>query len=73
LVKEKHSEMAFTENDRQKMDNAATDAQNTLMEMDDLDDETLRRLGSWWRDNVGDAGHRRLGRIILEFADEKSK
>lgn len=64
--------MPFTEEDRQKMDNAAADAQNALMEMDDLDDETLRKLGNWWRDNIA-AGHKRLGRIILEFANKKSK
>ena len=38
--------MAFTEADKQKMDNAAAGAQNALMGMDDLDDETLRKLGT---------------------------
>lgn len=63
--------MAFTNEDKQRMDNAVADAQNALMEMDDLDDETMRKLGNWWRDNVGDAGHKRLGRILLEFADKR--
>jgi len=65
--------MAFTEEDKQKMDNAAADAQNALMEMDGLDDKTMRSLGNWWREHVGDAGHKRLGRVLLEFADSNKK
>lgn len=60
----------FTEADRQRMEDAAVGAQNELMGMDDLDDETLHKLGNWWRENIA-AGHKRLGRIILEFADKK--
>ena len=62
--------MAFTEEDKQKMDNAAADAQNALMELK-LDDDTMRTLGNWWREHVGDAGHKRLGRVLLEFADKR--
>ena len=61
----------FTEQDKQKMDNAAADAQNALMEMDDLDDATLRELGNWLREWVPKAGYKRLGRILCEFADKK--
>lgn len=60
--------MVFADEDRQKMDNAAADAQNALMAME-LDDKTMSTLGNWWRDNIK-AGHKRLGRIILEFADK---
>ena len=63
--------MAFTEEDRQKMDNKAADAQNALMDME-LDDETMSKLGNWWRENIA-AGHKRLGRILLEFEDKKKK
>ena len=59
----------FTEADRQKMDNAAADAQNDLVDRD-IPDEALRVVANWWREWVPKAGHKRLGRILLEYADK---
>jgi hypothetical protein len=62
--------VAFTEADKQKMDNAAADAQNAL---NDIPDEALKPVANWWRDFVGDAGHKRLGRVLLQYADKPGK
>ena len=66
---EEHNDMAFTEADKQKMDNLAADFQNALVDRE-IDDDALRELANCWRDHIG-AGHKRLGRILLEFADKK--
>jgi len=57
--------MAFTEEDKQKMDNAAVDAQNDL---ENVSDEALTEVANWWRRWVSKAGHRRLGRVLLQYA-----
>lgn len=59
--------MAFTQEDKQKMDNAAVDAQNDL---EDVSDEALNIIANWWRKWVSKAGHRRLGRVLLQYADK---
>ena len=57
--------MAFTEVDKQKMDDAAVDAQNDL---ENVSDEALTEVANWWRRWVSKAGHRRLGRVLLQYA-----
>jgi len=56
----------FTEADKQAMDNAAVDAQNDL---EDVSDEALKEVANWWRRWVSKAGHRRLGRVLLQYGD----
>ena len=55
----------LTDKDRQVMDNAAADAENDLM---DVPDEALSIVAAWWRKWVSKAGHKRLGRILLQYA-----
>ena len=57
--------MAFTEVDKQKMDDAAVDAQNDL---ENVSDEALAEVAAWWRKWFSKTGHKRLGRVLLEFA-----
>ena len=57
----------LTEEDRQKMDSAAIDAQNDL---ENVSDEALAKVANWWKKWYLKAGHRRLARILLEFASE---
>jgi len=64
--------MAFTEADKQKMDNAAADAQNDIVDSD-VDQEALRVVANWRRKWVSKAGHKRLGRVLLEYADKPKK
>lgn len=56
----------FTDEDKQRMDNAAVDAQNAL---EDVSDEALAEIANWWRKWIK-AGHRRLGRVLLQYADK---
>jgi hypothetical protein len=58
----------FTDKDRQEMDNAAVDAQNDL---EDVSDEALKVVANWWRRWVSKAGHKRLGRVLLQYEDKK--
>lgn len=57
----------FTDQDRQRMDNAAVDAQNDIGDSE-ADLEAMRVVASWWKKWVAAAGHRRLGRILLGYA-----
>ena len=57
----------FTDEDRQKMDNAAVDAQNDL---EDVSDKALTEIANWWRKWASKAGHKRLGRVLLQYADK---
>ena len=57
----------LTDEDRQKMDNAAVDAQNDL---EDVSDEALNIVANWWRKWASKAGHKRLGRVLLQYADK---
>ena len=61
----------FTEQDRVEMDNAAADAQNDLTDSD-IPGEALRVVANWWRKWVSKAGHKRLGRVLLEYADKSN-
>jgi len=57
----------LTDEDKQRMDNAAVDAQNDL---EDVSDEALNIIANWWRKWVSKAGHKRLGRVLLQYADK---
>ena len=46
-----------------KMDNAAVDAQNDLVE---LDPEAVKVVSEWWKKWYLKAGHKRLGRILVK-------
>jgi len=61
--------VSFSDEDKQKMDNSAGDAQNDL---EDVSDEALNMVANWWRKWVRDAGHKRLGRVLLQYADKHS-
>ena len=60
--------MAFTKKDQEKMDRAADDARK---ELDTMDTGIVTAIAAWWRKWFGDAGHKRLGRALLEFAPEE--
>ena len=62
--------MAFTEADKAKMDNAAADAQNDLV---DMPDEALTIVANWFKKWYLTAGYKRLGRVITEYADKEAK
>ena len=57
--------MTEREWDPTKMDNAATDAENDLLE---VDDKALVVVANWWKKWFGKAGHKRLGRILLQHS-----
>jgi len=59
--------MAWTEQDKQKMDNAAIDAQNELVDMENVD-EHFSFVAAWWDRHYQKAGHKRLAHILLEYA-----
>jgi len=58
--------------DSAKMDCTATDAQNDLMEEGAPSEEQLIAVANWWKKWFGKAGHKRLGRILLEYATNPS-
>jgi len=61
--------MAFTDEDRQVMDNAAVDAENDAAE--NVPDEALAEIASWWKRHYLKAGHKRLARILLQYAPKE--
>lgn len=60
--------MAFTEKDKVAMDHAAVDAQNELI---DMPDEALVPVANWFARWYMKAGYKRLGRVLLEYAEKK--
>lgn len=58
--------MAFTEEDKQAMDNAAVDAENNAME--DIPGDAMREVANWWKQWYMKTGHKRLARILLQYA-----
>jgi hypothetical protein len=60
--------MAFTEEDRKKMDEAADVARKNLEALVAQHPDASQALGQWWKDNFLKAGHKRLGRMIAELA-----
>jgi len=59
--------MPFTPEDKQAMDDAAVDAENDLTEHGAVAEEALTAVADWWAKWVMKAGHRRLGRILLQY------
>jgi len=57
--------MKFTEQDRQAMDNSVTDAENDLT---NVDEDSLIMVANWWSKWYMYAGHKRLARILLQYA-----
>lgn len=62
--------MAWTEADKQAMDDAAIDAENDLTEHQTVTEEHLIAVADWWAKWVPTAGHKRLGRILLQYKTE---
>lgn len=46
----------------QKMDNAAGDAENDLI---NVDEDAIQAVAKWWKKWYPKAGHKRLGRILV--------
>ena len=60
--------MAFTKEDQEKMDSAAASARQDL---DLMDTGIVSAMAAWVKKWYEDAGYKRLGRILLEFAPEE--
>ena len=68
--------MAWTEEDKQAMDNAAADAEIELGSIDDAirdgkEKEPMIALANWWERYYLKAGHKRLARILLQYASKE--
>ena len=63
--------MAFTEEDKQSMDKAATDAEDDAME--NIPGDAMHIVADWWQSWYMKAGHKRLARVLLQYASEKRK
>jgi len=64
--------MSFTEQDKQAMDDAAVGAENDLSELTGLDENLpIGSVADWWAKWVMKAGHKRLGRILLQYKTEE--
>jgi len=61
--------MAFTEQDRQAMDNAAAGAENDAAE--NVPEEALNEVANWWKRHYLKAGHKRLARVLLQYASKE--
>lgn len=57
----------MAEFDPQAMDNAAVDAENELSE---LPNKVVLPMAEWWYRWFMKAGHKRLGRILVQIAKE---
>ena len=62
--------MAFTEEDKQAMDNAAVDAENDSME--NVPSDAMHTVANWWQKWYLKAGHKRLARILLQYAGKET-
>lgn len=62
--------MPFTDADRQAMDDAAIDAENDLANYNEV---VLQVVADWWAKWVMSAGHKRLGRILLQYKSKGGK
>ena len=65
--------MAWTEADKQAMDDAAIDAQNGLTDEDAPSEESLTEVANWWVKWFTKAGHKRLGKILLQYKSKGAK
>ena len=60
--------MAFTEEDKQGMDNAARGA---AIELEAVSPEAVALVAKWYADWYLSAGHKRLGRLLINVAKGK--
>ena len=61
--------MAFTEEDKQRMEVAAGEAEQDAN--DNVPDEALNQVANWWQKWYMYAGHKRLARILLQSASKE--
>lgn len=64
--------MVFTEEDREKMDKVAQEAEKELTDLI-IKDNTISGLANWWKKWYVKAGHKRLARILLQNARKEGK
>jgi hypothetical protein len=57
-----------TDDQMREMDNAAGDARKELIEH--LDEWNARAMAQWWTKWYLKAGHKRLGRLLVELAKQ---
>jgi len=50
------------------MDAAAVEAEKDLRE--NFPEETINQVAAWWKKHFADAGHKRLGRLLVRIAKE---
>ena len=60
----------FTEQDRQSMDTAAASAEADL---ENIPEEALQVVANWWKKWYPDAGHKRLARVLLQYAPKEKE
>lgn len=65
--------MAFTEQDKLDMDNAAMEAENELGELHGNNDKAVELVADWLGRYYMKAGYKRLGRVLLEYQTEKKE
>ncbi len=58
--------MPMTEEKKAEMDSAGTTAEEAIPD-DDKSLEAFRIVAQWWKQHVGGAGHRRLGRTLMKY------
>jgi len=62
--------MSFTEEDKEKMDQAAQGAKKDL---DTIPNDYIISLANWWKKWYMKAGHKRLARVLLQNTKEEEK
>lgn len=60
--------MAANDEVLENMDKAATLAEE---ELKDISVEHIIAISNWWKKNYIKAGHKRLAKVILKYADKK--
>ena len=60
--------MAFTQEDKDEMDGAAISAEQDL---ELVSNEVLAEVAGWWSKWYLKAGHKRLARILLQYAPKE--
>ena len=63
--------MAFTQEDKDKMDGAAVAAEQELDSLDGKGAVAFAVVAVWWKKWYIRAGHKRLARILLQFASKE--
>lgn len=56
--------------DPTEMDKAATDAENDLL---NYSEEAIDTIADWWGKWYGKAGHKRLGRVLVQIDKDNKK